>query len=527
MSDFDFVSGLTLQQQRPTFPSTTETSNFYAPFFQAVFYRVESETPADEDGRFPPPDGDTQTINEFLANRNIGSLRDDNNKPTRFRLNTVGGVAKTYVADQELEGVEKFSASLVIEAKSAAAYKATLVMTPPYEDALRIVDSGAIDFGTVMEVQWGYMNPQGARPIISDKGLFSIVEPSVSLGVQTTITLSGYDLLSSSAGSIERRCAWPRGLYPSDFEIIRQILKIHGRELDMRELHVNSLLLMNRPGKHMVQNTSDEIFVKTLLLQNNARLVPNDSGGFVVYDVTERESAPITYRLLMFGQPGGAGSVAGVVDIPMISYQSNSIMSLFAGKGSRGVRSVTHDPNTNSASNNQKVPKIRTEQQTVASPTPKSGAFEKQDASTNVGDRKVAPFKKLESGPTKNCASGYFVTYPASAPNNDKEEEQRVIELERTANTHADVVIPGHPTILPLMNVKVEGVGQKFGGIYRVMEVTHEIGAGYTTKLRLFVAANRAPPADAENRPREEQAAQQEPVRLSDAAEKMLPPGVF
>ena len=470
---------------RKTLPEKTDVGDFFAPFFDVVFYKPMQPTGIQYDDDLIQAAVDEGSIgrgaDELQGSRTIGG--------SALRLRTSGGGAQLFFEDSSVKDIRNFGANLTIDVRAAAAYRATLVLQPPYEDALSLVDSTAIKFGSIMEIQWGYMG-RGGEPILSDKGLFSIIQPSVTFGQQVTIKISGWDFLSSSGGSIDRKCAWPRESYKTDECIVRDLLtKING---DLRadiQVKGTSPLVKVKTGQHVVQSSTDIRFFQHLLHQNDCTYTL-DGNTVRIRDQSALDVAKPSYTLMWYKQP------TEKTDIPMISFESNSIPSLFAAQGSRGYFTISHNRDDDECDEKVKKP----EDVTAGMPGCASGA----DA-TEAGHEKIkSDTSSAAASPYKDvsediCASGKVFVVPDRRPNKEEEKENKARNILRMANTRANVTIPGHPVVLPMMIVNVVGVGEKFGGTYRILKLSHEIGTGgYITKLDLLRASTTGKKTDAD-----------------------------
>ncbi len=487
----------------------TDPGNFYAPFFDVVFYRARTEpgvvtsnvfgfevstpTKAFVDGV-----GRSTSAHQLEQSKTIGA--------SVIRIRSSNGGIQLFDSDGEKLGdLRNYATDLSVGGISTESFRATLTLQPPFDDAIKLIDSEAIIFGSLMEIQWGYLNSGGGEPILSSKGLFQITEPNLRFGQQCVITISGQDMLSSLGGSLESRRVWERykdlggvneilsdlgevsridegkKVYNTDLEVLTKLAeKISPSiELDSSQITSTSKLRLKKTGDPLVQTTTDIRFFRRVCEMNDVSYVV-DFNTIILKDMTQADLAKPSYRLLWFRQPKNA------TDIPMISFESNSIPALFAPQGSRGFVTVAHnldDDEVDSSHNNQE------DEGGQAGNTRKLGTGENSlggqpSVTTTGGDVKRS---KSDSAGESVASTGKHRTVPDQSPNKDQERKNVVRRMRRLANTRANVTIPGHPAITPTMIVTVEGVGKKFGGTYRVLEVTHSLGtSGYVTNLELL-----------------------------------------
>lgn len=470
--------------------------DLFAPFFDVVFYRSTPEVglvaSLEEQASLLDQNPFTRAAAAQLraqARSLFGAQQaalesTDTIGQGRIELRSVAGGLVSYSPagdDDPLAGLVNFRSNLQVSMVSAAALQATLTLDAPYEAALQIIDNKLIKFGSLMEIQWGYLSADGRKPAVSDKGLFRITQPSIKFGQKTSITIGGFDILSSSLGSAETRCQWLREKYPCDLDIIREIVskKLKGSINDKR-LSNESALRKRKSGTGVVQADDDWTFFRRILRQNNVGWTQNFKTNTVeLFDERVVNNLTPKYRLLWYQQPENEK------DIPMISFETNPILSLFAGpKGARGQRTICRDPET------KKVVVINKD----PANTGVTGVGEKNTTTTEKGFPKdvvktstgqVGVYAPLDAA----CASGRFFTQPCRRPNQMEETERENYEMS-LFNTKARATCPGVPGLIPQQTCEIKGVGDTFSGTYRIMKVTHNVGAGYTVDVDLLRTAS-------------------------------------
>lgn len=475
---------------------TDVVGNFFAPFFDVVFYRQVEEpgivqaVPAEVNGAdtinavlglqksvYDNNLAGAKSAADFGLNATIGA--------SRVKLTNAGGNSTLFEPDSELADLRNFKSSLTIEARASTAVKATLVFQPPYLEGLKIVDNQLIKFGSLMEIQWGYLNADGGEPVLSNKGLFGIVQPSVKLSNQFSIEINGWDLLYMSSSSVDRRFSWPREQYDTDLKIVEKLNSLSVGEsyrLNTDMVSIESPLRQKKEGETVVQTTDDFSFFKELLAANDVEY--RIDGNIVrLFDAGRADQQEPAYSLLWYKQPEKN------TDIPMITFETNSIASLFAGQGSRGFWFMSQDMDSNTTERQEVKPEDTGVSQTG------SKALGTQEAGHPKGTVRTSEANvKPYSMPDDSSATGQVHVQPRDTPNRDTKADRKGREVRRLCNTTASATIPGHPGIVPLTIVNVfgdesAGVGRTFGGNYRVMKAIHEIGQGYVTKIELLRAS--------------------------------------
>jgi hypothetical protein len=487
VSEFNLAKS---EQPARSDPNFSPVNDLFAPFFDAVFYRPSEtqgivENPQEQAQISPFVDSifaeETSSafdsVADIAARQGIGG--------STIQLRSVGGGLQTFDQagpDSPLGQLVNYRANLQVTMLSAAALQATITLTPPYEDALRIIDSQAIKFGSLMELQWGYLSTDGAgKPAISDKGLFRITQPSIKFGREITITIGGFDILSSALSAADVRCCWPRATYECDLKILQDLIKKRapdGIKLNTANVGDESPL-RKKKERDVIQSDSDWTFFRRLCRQNDVAFSQVGSDIFL-RDESRIDIAKPKYRLMWYTQPQNK------FDIPMITFETNPIMGYFAMEGSRGQKTFCRDGDTGKIETIDNDPADTGVPQVgeAASDATKKGF--KADT-MQVGDgTSVAAFKDLDDV----CASGLIYTQPCKRPNQKEETARENREVRRFHNTRATAVVPGVPGLIPQQLCEIVNVGKVFGGCYRIMKTIHTIGTGYTVKVDMIRASS-------------------------------------
>ena len=481
---YEFQAKLQSNQNRGD--TSDPAGNFFAPFFDVVFYRPLEESgtiyggdntgedAAAVSARLAEKREQAQTINDFGSSGTIGS--------STLNISSESGSTQLLDPDGDLSQIRNFRSSLTIESLESSNVRAILTLKPPYADALQIIDKTLIRFGSYMVIQWGYLNADGGEPVLSSKGLFTIVEPKIDFGESVTIQIAGYDVSYMGSSSLDRRCVWPREQYKSDLDIVRKLVQHNigdTYKIITNRVALNSPIRAEQTGNPWIQTEDDFSFMRKIIHHNDVgyRI---DGTELQLFDYGRVDAQEPSYTLMMYRQPEKG------TDIPMISFSANSDMGLFSNsQGSRGLFIYSHDLDNNAPIKRSLQPDSTGTTQVGTDRTSLGeGAHPKGSAKTSAGQAKTYNI------PDDSCASGWIQVQPTERPSQEAfaNSQNRAI---RRANHSAHVVIPGHPGIKPLSIVevfgdKLAGVGWKFGGNYRVMKVTHEIGQGYITKFDML-----------------------------------------
>ena len=446
--------------------------DFYAPAYRIVFYRPQKTTSVDDDGNVDAAadTGSIDVLKDDQSSRNEALLKssfDDGSEAT---------IMRAYVSSVTIEGI------------SSSAYKATVVLTPPYAEAVKILEQKLIVFGSVMSIEWGYFN-QGTEPIRSPKHLFRITQPSVQFGLTTTITIVGRDIFTAASEGRTTRRSWKREEYKTDLDVLEGVLKATGTSmfLDSDGIPPESELKQQGKTAGWEQTESEWRFFRRVCESNSVGWTTDGEDGDTVrlFDKQNVATKDVSYRLLWMTKP------TGDFDIPVEEVSINPLLTLFQGlPETRGVRHSAPNPNTNvTTQTNKDDANQPTSQRPGAAPLTGTAGAAATGTVTNTGNASVNGDPKLNKDQT-----GTQVPTTSRENNPDKKIENMVTEGAQLANNRATVKIPGHPAIAPQMVVSLVGLPKGFGGNYLIRSLKHVIGAGYTTELDLFARASSSDP---------------------------------
>ena len=184
------------QVQKRSGEDYSPPGDYFAPYFDVVFYRPSvlqgNIEKLEEQLRVVPPEEQAAILQNLASLRGQeASLAANAKSPldivgqedigaSRLGLRSIGGGMQNYDpagTDSPLGQLVNYRANLQVTLLSAAALQATLTLTPPYEDAIRIIDSQAIKFGSLMEVQWGYLSTDGSSKPANSSRHTRLIQP--------------------------------------------------------------------------------------------------------------------------------------------------------------------------------------------------------------------------------------------------------------------------------------------------------------------------------------------------------------
>lgn len=397
-------------------------------------------------------------------------------------------VHDNHVVNARLNSIQlrNYAAKLTVEAEGAAPLKFTLTLSPPYDAALEILDNRLIRIGTIVKVEWGYLTSGGSNDIKAGPYFFRICEPpKASFGKDITITIIGYDPVSSALMGKERKEIFKREDYRSDKDLIQEIL----RELKyVDEFRVDpttdaELERAKDPEREPIEEQRDLwLLLQSVCGNNNLTFFISAGNKIVFHDLSALATIPEAYRLLWYVQPQNDK------DIPMSSFSAEALPAFFASP-SKSVLNIQYDIDKGQISAEQFDPstlrdKIRVD---PGSQFPGGTKDSTTGKSVNVGDGvTITPSPPY----IPQVDYGAVLSQPNLIDNASGRARRLMLEALYAANNRATVVCPGHPDVFPPMNIIVEGVGKAFSGTYQIRKVKHEIGSGYDMTLDLMRLAS-------------------------------------
>ncbi len=438
--------------------------DMFAPFFRVRFVTARQE----EGGEFEG--GEEVAPNTFITESSEIVFSQGE---TRTRLSN----------NNEMSQLRSFATSLEIESKPGGANMATLSLSPPFEDAVRIVDDQIIQWNSVMIAEWGWLNSFNGDRIQSDPHYFVIDKPALQASrTDYEITIRGVDMFGYSAVKREDRRVWQRIVYPTDVQILQVLAAKNKMRLDLTAVPPNSKLRQSKlpPTTEGVvdtieQNEKDWVFFNRLCSDNNCTFYTIGDKIFIL----DRNFAKIinaSYRLVFFQQ------LETDRDIPMMAFQTQALPNLFWPSEAKELTCVSNNPDDNKVTVKKTDP-AKDPDEEHQGPRTSSGKAE-ADGQTIFVDRlvQIVPnpaYTETETGKLCQVAHGQ--------QNRDEHGKQPARQASSISNQNAEATIPGTPHLQPLMTVRVVGVGRIFSGPYLVKKAVHRIdSSGYETSLTLF-----------------------------------------
>jgi hypothetical protein len=371
----------------------------------------------------------------------------------------------------------------------------TLTLTPPYQDAIALLKSGCFQFGGVVGVKWGY----ASENLITDEYPFIINQPKVQFGRDTTITITGIDAFNHIAKLQKSISQYSRTDYPTDHELLGKIAQNIGYQLAIDPSSQawldsqDSLWFLNRTDTPVpTAKTDRELFRKICKNNNLVYTLGSDKGGnkLIIYDMQYVTKNSVTYNFYWYGN-----SVSDM-DIPIINFTTNPLMTIFAPSSLRSQHTTSKDADSG---------QIKTQILDTATDTHSSHQGDKNidftiTGTANLKDQRVQlesgtlviPAHNIQLSKDGNTIEAIRVGEHTPVPDRsltryNKNNQAR--DVSRHVNTRATLIAPGHPDLIPPLNIYVRGVGGEdlFDGAYYILSSKHTIGtSGYEMSHELI-----------------------------------------
>jgi hypothetical protein len=472
--------------------------DFFAPFFRVRFIDSKAldagQVAYGSDGEELPSVASADVTAELINSGDVTSFRVGEN--------------------DQMSQLRSYATSFEVTTEGGAHTIAKLHMEPMIEDAINIIDSEAIQWNALMVAEWGYLDTKAGllgENKYSKTGVFVIQKPSLDLSEDgAQIDIIGVDVFGLTLTKRETRRKWDRnGDYKTDLSIIQELIDRNGMSLDATQVGLAPAGLgavagaAGAGGTHSLetehpikelgepevleQNESDWTFFQRIVMNNNCTFYTQGTTVFLV-DMNEAKGAQANYRLMMYMQPQND------TDIPMESFSTGALPTLFWPPEAKGTKAVTVNPDTNEVKNAAKTDEAETgtfdpstaEDNKNLGPQTSGGQKEADGRTVSVEGSSVKPNPKYEENQT---GKGFYMAW--GTPNREEASKQNARWKALKSGVNAQVTIPGTPAVETMQIVEVMGVGKVMSGFYLVTKATHTINTGgYQTTLELVREAS-------------------------------------
>lgn len=480
------------QAERPRnpFSSAPPVGDFYAPFFT-----VEFTNPEEQSSKKTGADGQT------------------GGKPGGIISSSAGETRYNFTDNPEMSRLRSFASSLEVTSVGGAACTATLVLEPPYYEAIHICEARAVQQKAIMSCQWGYLpGGPGAKAIVSRWHHFVLQKPptlSVS-GTDVSITIVGIDAFSNVAMKRESRTVYIRskgsetkkaehaktehkgtrkgtrnvpdgkddhtqgGTFSTDLKILEHLAKKPGMTVNTSLVPKSSMLFKDRT-KPAEQDKPDWAFFLELCVRNKCDFY-TEGGVIYLVDTNTVKVQQTSYRLLLMRQPETDR------DIPMQEFSTDALANMFTPAAAAEVRRLSADPDSGIVVDLTIDPAERDDQQFAGKLTAAGLAVAAGKSAKLSDDTTLIPNPAFSATET-----GKHVTSPHGYEGGDEQAAMLARSSALLANMDARATVPGVPSLIPWMLVEVlAGFPTTFDGPFMVKKVTHRLGTdGYSMELEL------------------------------------------
>ena len=342
----------------------------------------------------------------------------------------------------------------------------TATLTPPYEEARKLIDWEIITYGSgaKLEATFGYSSGRGASGMAAVSPTFTglLDKPDVSLGADITVSLTARGEAGYTLAATDLTATTSATMSVAAF--MRRLCEKLGLELDDRLVGpgttprklldaTQSFSYVNRSYHSVIYEQARRCGCYIAFTDRTVKLLPI---SWVI------KSEPVADLVLFDIKDGRIGPDVSRYPILTASTEHGGI---FLSGIAKKRFAAGPDPRTGETRMAEAGP------QTTPVATTRNGAVGVGDKSTDVSRRAVTiPVKDDDDAKLK---ADYQAVFSASSMG---------IKLE--------VETLGAPDLLPGQIVNVCGVSRRIDGKYAIMEVKHELSSGgYSTSLTLNQSA--------------------------------------
>lgn len=397
----------------------------------------------------------------------------------------LSGMASTQVAEDRVRTVIMSAASLTAETRAGSPFRFNLVITPEYNDALRILDGHLLGWATVARVVWGYISADGNH-LLTNKHYFRNIQPQAKFGENVEITLNGLDIISDEAMRRTKSEQWGRNL--TYLDVFNKLVKRVSYTIDEEKLReaVKATHPIFKPlGEDIVQTMNDWSFIVYLFRRLGLTFSITEK-KLTIFDPVRPYPFKLAYTFKWRQE------LSENTDIPIYSMDANYLPQMFLPPAGRGLLTAYFDEN-------EKQYKVR-------ATTPEDLDTKKMKNEDGAGNNPGShPIKNFPQSNTKFNDKGKTLEMD-SAPPMEKNDTGTVLSSPDPLTENIDAVAeaiskdatvfsnplikiraPGVVDMFPGLIVKLSGATPVFDNYYVVLGVKHSISSsGYDMDVELF-----------------------------------------
>lgn len=392
----------------------------------------------------------------------------------------------------------KVNASFEATTKAGSPYRFVINMTPEYNDALQLLNSGFIGYATIAKVEWGYLTSDGRNETKTLPHLFRIISPKATFGENIQIRLEGFDIISDVAMRRTKNDPIEPGAGVTPLSIIEGLAQGDpglGRNVRIgidREAIPSDHPIFQPIEESITQTRTNWGFIMQLVRSQGLtfviRAVEDSKTEFYIYNpVKPPRSATTSYTFRWRSE------LKSHYDIPVYNIDANYLPSMYQPPSARGLLSIVIDDTTGATT----VKELDAADTDTSQPTADKSAND--DLKSNASG-----FNLLGPLVFNDELTGTFTSVPAagSQETGTKVSEPPASEKATTPSQLVDALIkegmcrshpivkvkcPGVVDMYPGLICSLRGASNVFDGEYTVLEVKHAISnSGYDMDVTLI-----------------------------------------
>ena len=371
----------------------------------------------------------------------------------------------------------------------------TIVLSPPYEEALRVVskESEVLRLGNTVAIRWGYADMEGA---ISDWSYGFMGQPQVSFGEEITVTVEATGL-NWHMDRMSHSRDWASDTPRSVLDVAVEISERYGLEVEYAVTGSRSKELMETERESLVQGgRTDMQFLMFEIERCGGRMILQNQKLFIIDAAAPLPSFPQVNAT--FGYHAEIDVTNNI--LPMNSFNTESMGQLFI-RNVQGIRSIMYGPNSDPESDmaNVGADESSTENNSFSSDQTYAGAQEDGNEAKDMGDVKV---KAAIAADHDFDEGGRFYSPPLNGSESEAFFEGQLAATYGDEAGEHGIAIKfssgiGIPNLLPGMYVRIIGVGDYFSTVYMINELSLAI-TGDGTNMDLECFSRGFPAADSD-----------------------------
>jgi len=398
----------------------------------------------------------------------------------RMRLQKSKGIPATLIKNPDidlpveskhkelLDRIYKYLSSVTVDLGLGYQSKISVVINPPYEDGIKIIDSEMLDRGNVLYVQWGYSKESQRTDWYS--GII-LEQPDVSIDPNFSITINakGWGYMA------QRRLDIKTALKGTPQQIIRKIA-VEKWKLDLDdEFASNEYRSGGTKGTWKVEPSkygSDFNIVKEILAKSGNYFYVNGN-KLTVISVKGYSSFRPKYTFRMFGELDVSKNI-----YPINSFSFNS-GAMFLPRGVAKTITIGVDPKkkqiVKASRTSEPLPGSKVTDTTAGAKAPKGEANDPSAPKRIPVD--LGRYGLSDVALTGDTSFGDKLIVGLEEGKNVDDETKGYYDLKVPyAEIEFDTV--GIPGMGPRDLITVDGIGKRLSGQYMVFGAIHEVNEG-------------------------------------------------